>query len=352
MDLDNKEWKVFVFNKVFNITSTSSGIDKNKLITKKGNIPYLTRSDKENGYNSFICEQDEKYKKDSSNVITIGLDTQTVFYQPHEFYTGQNIQVLSNDQLNKEVAHFLIPLIKGQIEKLNWGSNGATLERLRRSKMLLPIATKGESDYAFMEQYMRAIAKQKIKLYNYYIKRRIEQLKDFKEVARLENKEWGEFKIKRIFKIKSGKRLTKADMKKGAKPFIGATGSNNGITEFISNTNASEDYNVLGVNYNGSVVENFYHPYKALFSDDVKRFSFKEVKGNKHLFLFVKGQILKQKEKYQYGYKFGEKRMNNQKLLLPINQKKEPDYAYMENYMKQIEFKKLNQYLAFTQTKV
>ncbi len=54
-------------------------------------------------------------------------------------------------------------------------------------------------------------------------------------------------------------------MKKGNKPFIGATDSNNGITAFVSNTNTSEDSNILGVNYNGSVVDNFYHPYKAIF---------------------------------------------------------------------------------------
>ena len=34
----------------------------------------------------------------------------------------------------------------------------------------------------------------------------------------------------------------------------------NGITNFVSNSNDSLDSNVLGVNYNGSIVENFYHP--------------------------------------------------------------------------------------------
>ena len=61
-------------------------------------------------------------------------------------------------------------------------------------------------------------------------------------------------------------------MQSGTKPFIGASDSNNGVTAFVGNTNASEDRNVLGVNYNGSVVENFYHPYTCIFSDDVKRF--------------------------------------------------------------------------------
>lgn len=134
-------------------------------------------------------------------------------------------------------------------------------------------------------------------------------------------------------------------MKKGKVPFVGATDSNNGITEFVSNENVSADSNVLGVNYNGSVVENFYHPYTAIFSDDVKRLSFREVTGNKYLFLFVKNQILKQKDKYQYGYKFNGARMNKQKITLPVNSKKEPDYKYMENYIKKIEFEKLNKYI-------
>ena len=73
--------------------------------------------------------------------------------------------------------------------------------------------------------------------------------------------------------------------------------------------------------------------------------SFKEVEGNKSLFLFVKTQILKQKLKYQYGYKFNSIRMKKQKIMLPINLSQQPDYEYMENYMKLLEFKKLSEYL-------
>jgi len=345
LDSKNKEWKEFVFEQLFDIDSTSSGIDRNKLIKGKGVIPYLTRSEKDNGLDSFICKQSDKYKTDDANVITVGLDTQTVFYQPNKFYTGQNVQVLKCEYLNKENAQFLIPLIKRQMEKFNWGGNGATLTRLRRSKLLLPVNKKGEPDFEFMEAFMKQKEREKFQEYDNYIRKRIKELKKFTNVEPIAEKEFLEFEIEKLFEVKSGKRLTKADMKKGNKPFIGATDSNNGITEFVSNNNASEDSNVLGVNYNGSVVENFYHPYKAIFSDDVKRLSFKEIEDNKHLFLFVKTQILKQKTKYQYGYKFNGTRMNRQKIMLPVNDQSEPDYDYMENYMKQLEYKKLNEYL-------
>ena len=36
----------------------------------------------------------------------------------------------------------------------NWGGNGATLTRLKRSKILLPATKTGEPDWQFMEEYV------------------------------------------------------------------------------------------------------------------------------------------------------------------------------------------------------
>lgn len=92
-----------------------------------------------------------------------------------------------------------------------------------------------------------------------------------KKIISLTEKTWSEFWLEDIVIISSGARLTKADQERGTRPFIGSSDSNNGVTGFVSNTNSSLDSIVLGVNYNGSVVENFYHPYESIFSDNVKR---------------------------------------------------------------------------------
>ena len=164
------------------------------------------------------------------------------------------------------------------------------------------------------------------------------------DMKRIDEIKWGDFKIMDIFTISPGVRLTKADMIEGIIPFVGASDSNNGITAFCGNDNPSKDSNVLGVNYNGSVVENFYHPYTALFSDDVKRLHLREVKGNKYVYLFIKQCILKQKKKFEYGYKFNGDRMKEQIIQLPISSDGTPDYSYMEEYMKQMEVKLLKRY--------
>ena len=151
----------------------------------------------------------------------------------------------------------------------------------------------------------------------------------------LENKTWKEFFIEEIFEIKSGVRLTKNDMQAGKIPFIGALDNNNGVVDFISNKNSSFDKNVLGVNYDGNgMVVSFYHQYEAIFSDSVKRFHLKNHADNKYILLFIKNSILQQKKIFQYGYKFNAERMAQQKILLPVDDSGEPDWKYMEKYMR------------------
>ena len=169
--------------------------------------------------------------------------------------------------------------------------------------------------------------------------------KNFK--CELNSREWREERLTNIFEISPGKRLTAAEMRFGYRPFIGATDSNNGITNFVSNENISLDKNVLGVNYNGSVVENFYHPYECIFSDDVKRFHLKNREDNKFSLLFMKTNIFQQKSKFLYAYKFNEKRMKAQNIMLPVTSTGQIDYDFMEEYIKELEAQKLEEYREF-----
>lgn len=336
LDLKNKEWKEFELGKIFTLSRGKRLIATDR---KKGKIPYYSASSTNNGLTDFI--KNPLFIEKNKIIVSTFCDA---YYVSGEFTASDEITILSNESINEYSGKFISRVIVSNQNKYAFGRK-AFSERLEKQKIILPVNKIGEPDFEFMEAFMKEKEQEKFQEYDNYINKRIKALKDFKTVEPIEEKEFLEFEIEKLFEVKSGKRLTKADMKKGNKPFIGATDSNNGITAFVSNTNNSEDSNVLGVNYNGSVVENFYHPYKAIFSDDVKRLSFKETEDNKHLFLFVKAQILKQKTKYQYGYKFNGARMNRQKIMLPVNDQNEPDYDYMENYMKQLEYKKLNEYL-------
>lgn len=166
--LNEKIWRTFNLAEVFSIRATSSGIDKNKIISGEKIFPYISRTDRNNGVQDFICEQ-PNYKRDEGNCITVGLDTQTAFYQPTTFYTGQNIQILRNDNLNFYVAQFVLPLLKKTLSIFSWGGNGATLTRLRRSKIQLPVNDEGAPDFEYMEAYAKNLEAEKYRKYLAYI---------------------------------------------------------------------------------------------------------------------------------------------------------------------------------------
>ncbi|WP_180547041.1 restriction endonuclease subunit S, partial [Staphylococcus haemolyticus] len=257
-----------------------------------------------------------------------------IFYQPNKFSASDHVEkLIPKFKLNKYIGLFMVTSIKKATKNKYGYGYKFSQTRIKRQKIMLPISN-NQPDFQFMEQYIK---EKYFKLKSQIKEKQKHEIIDWRELNEVK---WESYFIEDIFQIKAGKRLTKKDFMHGRTPFIGSSDSNNGITNYVGNSNFSEDSNVLGVNYNGSVVESFYHPYKALFSDDVKRLSLGN-KGNKYTYLFVKNMILKQKEKYQYGYKFNAKRMKKQKIKLPSNNN-QPDYDFMGQYMKRKENKILD----------
>jgi hypothetical protein len=345
-DLKNKEWKELNFEDLFEINGTKSSIDRNKLIKKAGNTPYLTRTVRNNGLDSFICEQEDKYQKDGPNVITIGLDTQTVFYQSTEFYTGQNIQILKNKFLTKKIAYFLIPLIKRQMKKFNWGGNGATLTRLRRSKILLPINEKGEPAYKFMEAYMREKEQELLKRFRNYSSKKGRKLEQV--VKPLNEIEWGDFEIGKLFVLSTGKSkgLNHLQQNKNGINYLGATNLNNGV---LCKVEKEEDLIHVGNaiafirNGEGSMGYSIYKKESFIATSDI-------TVGynpflNRYVGTFITTVADKVRGKYNFGYKRSTRRLKKEKIMLPITPEGKPDYEYMGNYMKKMEHKKLLNYI-------
>lgn len=337
--LNDVEWRIFSLDELF---SNYHGKRLTKDVRKEGDFPLLTASELNQGVSSFISNNEMRYY---SNFISIDMFGHA-FYHNYKASGDDNIYFFLNENISSRAKLFITACINKNTNKYSYG-NQFRQNNADKDKILLPVNKSGEPDYEFMEEYIKEREHKLKEQYKQHIQQRINKLSE----KITEKKEWKEYPISKIFDIKAGKRLTKANMTEGNIPFIGSTDSNNGITNFVKNENASTDKNVLGVNYNGSVVENFYHPYKCTFSDDVKRFTTKEVLGNKYLYLFLKNSILKQKCKYMYGYKFNENRMKKQRIMLPINESGEPDYMYMESYMKYLEQKKLLKYLDFINQK-
>ena len=355
-ELNSREWREFFISGedgVFKIEATSSGIDKNKLNSEVGDVPYITRSDVSNGLNLFVSEnQKTGFRKDSGNCITIGLDTQTVFYQPHEFYTGQNIQVLNYENCKKENALFVTKLIQLQMGKFNWGGNGATLGRLSRTKALLPVTSTGQIDYDFMEEYIKEVEEQKLKEYCEFATKRLNECKtNSQSVEQLEEKEWKPFEISEIFKkFEQGKSkgLNHLDENNGTLPYLGATNRNNGILTFIKDAKTMKQKgNCIGFirNGQGSVGYAIYKTEEFVSTSD-NTFAYADWL-NKFTGLFVVASQDLIRSKYSFGYKRNNERLKKDNILLPIDSAGKPDYSYMENFIKNLMRQKYTEYLEF-----
>lgn len=334
LTLNSVEWGEFYFSEVFNKIYIAQSTDLNKLDT--GETVFIGRRSDNNGLQDFVNIDSKKII--NKNCITVSMVGEPrAFYQQYDFTCSQNILILRNDKyLNKSIAMYLCSIINNYLMDKGYGYGYPVgLKRVLRNKIILPIDSKGNLNWQFMEDYIKQEMKvQSGKVASYYENKLMKLGFELLDL----DVEWKEFWMEDILDIKSGVRLTKADQTDGNIPFIGASDANNGVTEFVGNTNKSLDSNVLGVNYNGSVVENFYHSYECIFSDDVKRIKFKNGEyGDEYTYLFLKQMILSQKNKYQYGYKFNAKRMSRQKIMLPIDKNGKPHWEYMSNFIKKLE---------------
>ena len=341
LSLNDREWKPFFLTELFPIIQRGKRLKSEDHIP--GEIPYVSSSAMSNGVDNFISNT--KNVRIFSNCLSLANSGSvgSSFYEPFDFVASDHVTHLKNSRYNKYHYLFIAALTGRLSQKYNFNRE-INDNRISREKIVLPVDADGNPDLDFMEQYIKEREEQLIQKYKTFIGQ-IAQTGGVMPPHDIAN--WKEFYINDIFTISPGKRLTKANMDSGAIPFIGATDSNNGITSWIATPNASFDRNVLGVNYNGSVVENFYHAYGCVFSDDVKRLHLKGYSDNKFILLFLKTTILQQKVKYTYGYKFNGQRMEKQKILLPIDYQGNPDYAYMEQYGKQLMAQGYQKYLSY-----
>jgi hypothetical protein len=128
-----------LITEVFNaMTSSVAWYDKNKLAKSSGEYPYVSRSGVSNGHESVVGRQDRP--PNLGNAVTIGVDTQTVFYQPSPFYTSVKIQVLRHPELSVANGPLLVSILRGQMSKFQWG-NGASLKRLQVTRVMVPVTT-------------------------------------------------------------------------------------------------------------------------------------------------------------------------------------------------------------------
>ncbi|KAF9659298.1 restriction endonuclease subunit S [Tenacibaculum mesophilum] len=343
MELKSKKWEEFLIGDIFNI---NTGALLPKKILKKGNVPRITATESNNGVFDYYAEFKHKNYRTVNNFVSVSF-LGSVFYHPYKASLDMKIHSvqLKKMEFNKYLAHFIVLALKRTTALFSYGDQLSSSD-LPKKKILLPVDKKGEPDFKFMEAFIKQKEEEKLERYRDYITQRINSLKDFKAVKTIEEKKWSEFKISDLFDNKIGKNIdgNKVNKFKGKTAYITRKETNNGLDGFI--------------NYDGNYLNNEY-PVITIGNETAEPFVQKNIfftgtkvnilksKNNISEFAlsFITTSLRQHKSKYSYSFTINSTRLRKQKILLPVNKKDEPDYEYMENYMKQLEFKKLSEYL-------
>lgn len=349
MQLTDREWKefnlissqMFYLDEVKTVKSTSEAIASEK-------YDVVGATSKNNGNVGFLGESYKKLLCEGNCICLIKTGQGSVgdaVYKSNCFIPSNNVCLIRSKWLNKYNGMFIVAEINKQSDRYSYGYIRNN-QRIAKEKVMLPVDTAGKPDYAFMEEYVKDQVNKKKKEYLDYAKKTVAKL-EYKEIPSLEEKEWGEFFISDICNIESGQDIYDAERIIGKTPYITSTASNNGIKYFVDNSNKTLEAGAISVNRNGSVGYCFYHKYNALYSNDCRKLRL-IIGNNEYISIFITNRITQQREKYNYGYKMGTGRLKRQKILLPVNESGQPDYAYMEQYVKNIMNTQLNKYLCYS----
>ena len=160
--------------------------------------------------------------------------------------------------------------------------------------------------------------------------------------------QWKSFFITDIFpsKIQRGKRLIHENQIPGLIPYVSSTALNNGVDCFIGNDVKIRFFSdCISLANSGSVGSCFYEPFTFIASDHVTHL--KREGLSSWSYLFITTMLRRLSEKYNFNREISDYRIAREKVLLPVNVNGEPDFEYMEQYMKNIMIEKYSTYINY-----
>lgn len=351
LKLNSVDWKEFKLNDLFD--RIEKGKCKNtKEETKQSlnGVSFLSAKLNNNGVSGFV-EPNSLLQKGNCIMFVNQGDGGAGYsvYKKEDFISTTSNSFGYAKWINKYTGLFVASILCRFKEKYAFGY-GRTENRLRKDKVFLPINSEGQPHWEFMENYMKQIEeKQKQKAIEYYT----DKIKDLqnniiKHKFNLDNIEWKEFKIREVFEV-SGTITTHPSQLKpnGKTPRITCASTNNALDDTYANS-PTEKGKVLTID-SATVGYVSYQENDFIATDHVEKIWIKNNKTmNRYIGLFLKqcidNAVLL---KYGYGYKFSQTRIKKQIVNLPIDSKGEPHWEFMENFMREVEYKKLNLYLDY-----
>ena len=323
------QWEWFKLSELFDIKKGKRLTKQNML---KGSTPFIGSSELENGVTAYINQN--PIHKGNTISVTYNGSVAEAFYQPKDFWASDDVNVLyPKFKLEPYVALFISALIRKEKYRFNYGRKWH-VERMVESKIKLPINNRKEIDLESIKKYMEDL---------YDIPNALQDLKKSKSSRKVDIKDttWQLFKLSEIFTFERGKcgSAEKLLEKGNDISYVGAKKEDNG---FMYTVVRDEKYVTKGNcivfigDGQGSVGYSTYQEKDFIGSTTLSMG--RNSRLNKYNGLFIITLLDRERFKYSFGRKWNGDKLKNTKIKLPVNKEGEPDWQFMEDYIKSLPY--------------
>ena len=231
---------------------------------------------------------------------------------------------------------YICVLINKEQYRFSYGRN--CCDRISEFKIKLPVTPEGTPDWKYMDDFVKdQIIPQLPKKAQRVWLQKYDTAPQKQEQMKLNTEEWKWFKYTDLFRI-SGSRTTPIDELEnygnGVFPYVTTQAVNNGVEGYYNYS--TEKGGVLTVD---SAVLGFcsYQEKDFSASDHVEVLT-PLFEMNRYIAIFLVTLINKEQYRYSYGRKCSQIKLRNSKIKLPVTPSGEPDWQFMEDYIKSLPF--------------
>lgn len=348
--LSEKEWKAFPINAEFRMKkqgNVPTGALVSNSILKDGMYPRIRVTSQNNGINGFTNVCDDKNYRAYSNFVSMSF-LGNAFYHPYTASLDMKVHCLQykDTELNPAIGLFTVTMAERIASGTNYG-NQLSSNDLATRQILLPVDDRDNPDYAYMAEYAQQKRETMLNKYLEYVEEHVAKLKH-KDIPALDEKEWKPIFISSMFELVRGCENNMAMLEDGYTPLISAKANNNGLKGFVHNPKKIITGQCITLNNDGDGGAGlaYYQPANMALDSHVTALV-PLFDMSAFVMLFIAKCISGLHGFFGHGLSISNPRAKRLRIMLPVTDTGEPDYAYMEQYSKNMMLRKYKQYLEF-----
>lgn len=335
--IDTNTWTKFKVSDIFVTEKHGSGLQvpTGAMMSKKdlmdGDIPRVTVSNFNNGITGYYADSDDKNYRTYQNFISVSF-LGTVFYQSDKVSLDMKVHCLKplDYELNVYSAGYIVSIIRKAISNFAY-SDQLSSTVLAELEFALPATSDGQPDWDYMESYMKAVMEESEKS--------LENLRKADDAKHLiDVSEWGEFRVGDLFDVSRPIARSSQKYEKGDMAFVASGCFNNGVTDYLEpkDENDYDEGNCLTVSpvdgYTFYQKDRFLGRGGAGSSIIILRNNMLNELCGKYLSTVIRFAC----KAWDYVNMGNKDKLADTMISLPIDANGEPDWQYMEDYMRRI----------------